>query len=420
VNSFDAARRYRAGLCHVTFIAVTGSCGKTTTKDLIEQVLADRYRGAKSAGSYNCGADLATSMLTVRPEDEFFTQELGAWGPGTIEQGIELVRPHIAVVTNLRNDHFSAFRGPLGAQAEKGKLVASLQATGTAVLNWDDSLVRELAGWTRARVFPIGCGDEAELRAVGVSSRWPQRLSFDVLYGTQRIRVQTRLVGEHLLGSALAALAVGLVLDMPLSQAVAALETAEPTPRRMSVAPSGDVVFIRDDFKAPADSLPEVLHFMNEAVARRKVGVFGRISDYPGRSRRTYTNIALRAITALDMVVFVGERAADLWAEPDGTGSGQQGLRQLLGLRGTSSATVRVFRTVEQATRFLAGYLQAGDLVLLKGSGPTDHLERILLSRERQVSCWLAHCGRINSCDECELLTAAVAEPVRVPPPVTG
>lgn len=408
MSAFDEARRHRAQLAHIAFIAVTGSCGKTTTKDLIADVLASRYFGSKSAGSHNCGAGLIASLLAVRAEDEYFVQELGAWGPGTIEPGIELVRPQIAVVTNLRNDHYSSFHGPLGAQAEKGKLVAGLPATGTAVLNWDDGLVRELADRTPARVLPVGRSGQAELRAVNVTARWPQRLTFDAVHGAERVRVRTRLLGEHLLGSALAALAVGLVLDLPLVQAAAALETAEPTPRRMSAVTHPDgVTFIRDDFKAPADSLPEVLHFMREATATRKVGVFGQISDFRGRSRRTYSDAARHAIATLNAVVFVGERPVDHWGLYCGSGADQRQLRQQLGL-GANGAGGRmyVFKTVEQATGFLSGYLRMGDLVLLKGSGPTDHLERILLSRQRPVSCWLARCGRINGCDDCELLTS--------------
>lgn len=407
--SIDQARRHRAELTNLDFIAVTGSCGKTTTKDLIAHVLASRYRGAKSTGSCNCGDDLAADMLAVEAKDKFFVQELGAWGPGTIDQGIDLVRPDIAVVTNLRNDHYSSFRGPLGAQAEKGKLVASLSATGTAVLNWDDGLVRHLADRTSARVFPVGRSGEAELRAIDVISRWPQRLTFNVVYGQQRAHVRTRLIGEHLLGSALAALAVGLVLGLPLPQAVAALETAEPTPRRMSAETHPDgVIFIRDDFKAPADSLPEVLRFMRNATASRKIGVFGRISDFPGRSRPTYSDAARNAIAALDTSVFVGERAADLWGSHGETAADQRQLRQQLGLGAEiAGGTMCVFGNVEQAADYLSGYVKPGDLVLLKGSGPTDHLERILLSRQRPVSCWLAHCGRINGCDDCELLTSS-------------
>ena len=415
VDPNDAARAHRARLTGVRFVAVTGSCGKTTSKDLIAAVLAHRYRGRGSRGSNNCGADVAADLLAVRPDDEFFVQELGAWGAGTLEPGIEMIRPDIAVVTNLRNDHYSAFRGPSGAQAEKGKLVACLPATGTAVLNWDDPYVRELAGGTRARVLSVGRAADAELRAVDVTAAWPAPLSFRAVRGGDEIRVRTRLFGEHLLGSALAALAVGLAFDLTLEQAVAALEAAEPTPRRMSPVTHPDgVTFIRDDFKAPADSIPEVLHFLDQATAARKIVVFGRISDFAGRSRRTYTAIARHALAVADTVMFVGERATDLWGERHGTSADDQArLRRDLALPAGDAGRMYVVGSVARATRLLSDHLRSGDLVLLKGSGPTDHLERIMLGRQQPVACWLANCGRLTSCDACDLLATG-------PPPTPG
>lgn len=413
------AHLHRAALTGVTVVAVTGSCGKTTTKDLIATVLGSRYPGLKSPGSGNCGTDLPRNLLAVRPSDRFFVQELGAWGPGTLDAGISLIRPDVAVVTNLRNDHYSVFHGPGGAQAEKGKLVACLPPTGTAVLNWDDPYVRELACQTPARIFSVGRDPGASLRAADVSSRWPAPLSFVAAHGTQQVHLRTRLFGEHLLGSALAALAVAITFGLSLEQAAAALEAAEPSPRRMAPAalPEG-ITFIRDDFKSPADSIPEVLGFLREAAAARKIAVVGRISDFPGRSRRTYTEVARQAIASLDAVVFVGERAFELWGEQRSTSEvRQRRLRQQLGLMPDADSSdhrtgdMYVLESVAQASRFLAGYLRAGDLVLLKGSGPTDHLERILLNRERPVSCWLSHCGRMTSCDECELLTAQPVTP---------
>jgi UDP-N-acetylmuramoyl-tripeptide--D-alanyl-D-alanine ligase len=369
------------------FVAVTGSCGKTTTKNLIACVLGSRYQVSKSTGSNNCGSDVLDDLRKVRPDDAVFVQELGAWGAGTLDAGLALVQPRIGVITNFRNDHYSAFHGPRGAQAEKGKLVTGLPATGTAVLNWDDPLVRELASHTPAHVFSYGCGPDAELRAVDVTSRWPEPLTFRAIHRGTSVPVRTRLLGTHLVGSALAALAVGLVFGLPLQGAVAALESAPPTLRRMtSVRHPDGVTFIRDDFKAPVDSVPEVLAFLREASAARKLAVFGRISDYPGRSRRAYEAVARQASEVLDTVIFVGTRAVELW------GSRRR-------------ASPYVFELVAQASGFLTGYLRAGDLVLLKGSGPTDHLERIMLSRQQPVSCWLPDCGLTTSCDACERLT---------------
>jgi len=414
------ARRHRERLNDVAIIAVTGSCGKTTTKDLVAAVLATRFKGSKSEDTRNCGLDVATTVLAACPDDDFLVQELGAWGPGTLDAGISLVRPDIAVITNLRNDHYSSFRGPQGAQAEKGKLVASLPSTGAAVLNWDDPLVRELSSYTSASTLSFGRASDAALRAWNVRARWPERLSFSVSYGPQTAHIHTRLLGEHLLSSALAALGVGILLGMTLDTAAAALASAEPTFRRMSPVSHADgVTFIRDDWKAPIDSLLEALSFMKSAVARRKIAIVGRISDFPGRSRHIYERVAREAITGLDGVVFVGERAAQLWGEHKSMSAASQAkIRQRLvvashdlhevpfELEDGKLGNMFVFNTVRDADAFLQGYLTAGDLVLVKGSGPADHLERLILVREQEVKCWVGACGRLNPCDVCELVRA--------------
>lgn len=410
VDVHRQAAGHRRALGGTVAVAVTGSCGKTTTTNLIAAVLSSRYHGSHSDGTWNCGLGIAHSLLSVQPDDDFFVQELGAWGPGTLDDGIALVRPDIAVITNFRNDHYSNFHGPRGAQAEKGKLVTTLPADGVAVLNADDRLVDELAAGTLARTLRVGRSPRADLRAWDVSARWPQRLTFSVSYGGRRQLVRTRLLGEHLLSSALAALGVGLALGLTLAEAASALERAEPTFRRMSSVPlPGGITAVRDDYKAPVDSIPEVLAFLSAATAPRKLLVLGHISDYPGRSRRWYTQAARHALTAADVVVFVGQRAVQLWGEHrDTSASAQLALREHLE-RGqarwpSAGGTMLVFETVKDASGFLGGFLRRGDLVLLKGSGEADHLERILLAKQRPVGCWLSSCGKKEPCDTCSEL----------------
>jgi len=430
------ARVHRRRLDSVRIVAITGSCGKTSTKDLAAAILRSRFRGSKSEDTKNCGLDLAATVLAADPGDDFLVQELGAWGPGTLDAGIEFVRPEIAVITNLRNDHFSTLHGPLGAQAEKGKLVRSLTTAGTAILNWDDPLVRELSSWTPARVISFGTSEEAELRASRVSATWPRTLSFDVTYQSKTVAVRTQLLGRHLLGSALGAIGVGLVFGMSLADCSEVLAATPPTFRRMSPVRHPDgVTFVRDDWKAPADSFPEVFQFIAEAIAHRKIVVVGQVSDFGGRSRPMYERIAADAKAVADVVVFVGARAAELWPSlcvtarecdfalpkrswdsldgPSGpVGDGDAGAEEqslapdpaLPSVRETGE--VLVFRTVREADIFLRRYLSSGDLVLLKGSGPADHLDRLILNREEPVGCWLERCGRVLPCHLCDLIRA--------------
>lgn len=402
VDAWEDAARRRAELAGVTFVAITGSCGKSTAKHLTAGILTASLRGTISPGSTNCGDPLVANIRRVSAADDFCLQELGAWGPGTLDVGIDLVRPSVGVVLNIRRDHFSAFRGLANTQAEKAKVVASLPPTGTAILNADDELVWDMRSTTAARTLSFGRSPGADLRATEVSARWPDRLSFRLTYAGAQHPVRTRLVSEHGLGSALAAIAVAIAMGLPVELAVRRLELIEPPARRMDPVVLPDrVTFIRDDFKAPSDSMAEALRFMATARAPRKVAVVGRISDCPGRSRPTYTEFARTAVEVLDELVFVGERADSLWGRGGAPWEVDAGGR----------ARVRVFRTVEAASRVLKLELRSGDLVLLKGSGPADHLERILHDRTGPVRCWLTDCGRVVACDECDRLRAGERSP---------
>jgi UDP-N-acetylmuramoyl-tripeptide--D-alanyl-D-alanine ligase len=389
-----ALQAHRAACAAVTFVAITGSCGKSTTKHLAEALLADRLSGVASPGSENCGAPLVDNVLRTSPTHDYCLQEMGAWGPGTLDRGLELVRPAIGVVLNVRRDHFGAFGGLDATAAEKVKVVAGLPPSGTAILNADDPRVAAMRAATSARVLAFGRSRPADLRACDVTARWPDRLTFELAYEGTRRAVRTRLVGEAGLGSALAALAIALAMGVALDEAVARLAEVEPLPRRMSVVELPDgVTFVRDDFKASSDSIPEAFAFMSSARAARKIAVLGRISDHPGRSRPAYEACARAAIDVVDELMFAGERPHSLWCSGPTPWDG-----------GSHRAKVSVLPTVQDAARDLGARLRAGDLVLLKASGRADHVERILHARTGEVACWQANCGRVTACEECELL----------------
>lgn len=407
-NDVRTARERRAALNGIPFVGITGSCGKTTTKDLAAGLLAPNLTGFVNPGSGNCGADLIRNLMRAESHHRFFLQELGAWGPGTLDAGLDLVRPDVGVVLNVRRDHYSQFHGLDHTQAEKAKLVECLPPTGTAILNADDDRVWAMRARTRARVLSFGAHARADLRFGAVRSAWPDRLSFDLWFHGARHRVRTQLIGEHLVGSGVAAIAIAHALGVSIDAAVERIACLPPTERRMScVTTESGITVVRDDFKAPSDSLAEMTRFLDQARAERKVAVIGGISDYPGRSRPIYTRLAQKASSIVDLLVFVGERPENLW------GGARRDTPDFLAELSGGKARVRLFATVQDASRFLRSELRSGDLVVLKGSGPSDHLERILLDHQTAVRCWRADCRLVLACDHCERLSqpAEVNEP---------
>jgi aminoacyl-tRNA hydrolase len=352
----------KVALKRVTFIGVTGSCGKTTTKELIAGVLSTTFSTDKSRGGRNTMAEAIRSVLRARTSPTQFAHELSigkAFGRSTIEGPLRLLRPEIGVVTNIGTDHRRLFHTREEIAAEKGKLVAALPGDGIAVLNADDPFVLEMASRCAGRVITYGTGPQAMIRATDVRSVWPERLTFTVHQGDDSHLVRTQLCGAHWVHSVLAALAVAVSRGVPLKTAVDAVQAVAPFPGRMSPTqlPTG-ATFVRDDAKAPILSFPPALEFMSQAQAPRKIVIVGTISDYAGTSKTRYLQIARQAKAVADYVFFVGPMAP----------------RCLSAKQHADDKSLGVFATLRELAAYLRTFLQPGDLVLVKGS-PVDHLE---------------------------------------------
>ncbi len=394
------ARLKRHRLRTTTFIGVTGSVGKTTTKRLIQAVVGTRGGVTVSKGTWNQRSGVAYALLRTRARDRSCVVEVGAGGRRPFGELLELLQPQVGVVLNVGSDHLSLYQGPEGVAREKAALVRSLPPSGVAVLNVDDPLVRAMAEETTARVIFFGLSEDAEVRGIDVQSGWPGRLSFRVVYGDEQLGVTTQLLGPHFVYAALAALATGIATGVSLAAGVAALAEVEPEPHRMSeVRLSSGVTFIQDDWKAPVWTLEPTLEFLGSARAHRRIAVLGQLSDDRRKPRRLYAEVARLARAHADVVVLVGE-----WAH-----HGERG-------RATpEDRSIVAFATVRGAHDFLEGMLEPGDLVLVKGVAFVDHLERLVLARSKSVKCWRTRCGRQLFCESCSLLNlpgAATAAPL--------
>jgi aminoacyl-tRNA hydrolase len=352
-------------LRRVIVIGVTGSCGKTTTKELIAAVLTTQFPGRKTLGNQNTPPRLARAILRVKPWDRFCVLEIAAGHSFALEIPLRFVRPQIGVVTTIGTDHLSAFHTVEAIAREKGKLISALPPHGTAVLNLDDPNVRAMQARCAARVMTYGLTSDAMVRAENIDACWPQRLTFTVVYAGQSHAVHTQLCGSYWVPCVLAALAVGLAVGVPLAKAVQAVGTVRPLRRRMNpVVRQDGVTVISDDMKTPVGSIAPALQFMREARVKRKIIVIGSLSDYSGNSDRTYVGVARQALEVADRVVFVGQRAS----------------KCLKAKRHPHGDALQAFHSVHVASDHLRDWWQPGDLVLLKGSA-RDHLGAVVRDR---------------------------------------
>jgi UDP-N-acetylmuramyl pentapeptide synthase len=383
-QSFRAHRR-RRGLGKVTFIGVTGSCGKTTTTQLVGAVLSTAGECHVSSG-LNGYEQVVDSILSMGSATKYCVQEVSGSWPGRVRPQVELLQPLIGVVTTVGTDHYKRYRTREAVALEKGQLVESLPEAGTAILNADDPYVLSMKERTRARVLTVGTDMESDFRALEVRSVWPERLSLTVAYRGQTFELATHLVGNWWTTSILSTLACGIACGLDLKICIKAIEAFEPPLGRYSVheTPRGASYLL--DHKAPVWTVPQAIAFVGAARAERRTIVFGTVSDYPGACAPRYRRIAREALASVDRVIFVGPHAGHVSKLAHGP------LRERL----------FSFHTAYEASQFLRQTTVPGELILLKGSTRVDHLERIVLSQLDDVVCWKESCGKVKFCPGCK------------------
>ena len=380
------ARRWRSVINGPVYIAVVGSAGKTTAKELMRGMLSCKGKGVGNPGSFNNVEEIAMAVLRVRPFHSFFVTELSEDRPGVMDRPLALLRPSIGIVTVVQDDHLAAHASREALAQEMAKLVASLPATGTAVLNADDERVLAMTANCVAKVITFGTSVKAQLRAEDVSSVWPERLQMTLVRGSERVKVVTQLCGVHWVPSVLGAIGGGLAAGMTLAECATSIATVAPFEGRMQpvTTPEG-VTFIRDDFKAPLWTLDGCFEFMKTAKATRKIIVIGELSDMASKKAQKYAKVASLAQEVADVTVFVGPWASSvLKAKRPGREDG-----------------LFVRAHVRDAAMLLNSMTRAGDLVLLKGTSKQDHLLRIIMARDERIACWRDDCQRMLFCDVC-------------------
>ncbi len=267
------------GLLPEPVVAITGSVGKTSAKDLTAAALGGARRTHASERSFNNELGVSLTLLGAPADTEVTILEMGARGPGHIRQLCEVARPTVGVVTVVAAAHTSEFDSLDAIAAAKRELVEALPASGTAVLNADDPRVSAMAASTAAGVVTFGSAG-ADIVATGVELDGELRPRFEVTTPGGSASLRLAVAGAHHVTNALAALAVAGVVGVPLDAAVAGLESAELSPWRMALhrTPGGGVV-INDAYNANPTSVEAALRALAALDAERRVAVLGVMAE---------------------------------------------------------------------------------------------------------------------------------------------
>jgi UDP-N-acetylmuramoyl-tripeptide--D-alanyl-D-alanine ligase len=333
-------------------VGVTGSAGKTTTKEAIAHVLSAHFRVLKSEGNFNNHFGLPLMLLKLEPEHDVAVIEMGMSHAGEIRALAKIAQPEIGVVTNVAPVHLEFFDSLAGIARAKYELIESLPASGTAVLNADDEYVSQFGRDFKGKVITYGTRATADVRSENVQTRGAEGSEFDVAIGSAREHARLPLVGEHNILNALAAVSVGLARGLKPSEAVTALATLAPPDKRGQVLQLGNITVINDCY----NSNPKALRAMVDALAAMKAG---------------------RRIVVAGEMLELGPAGEEMHRAA-GLHVAEKNIDVLVGVRGLAQAMVDGARnhgtqaefvaTPEEAGEWLAREARDGDVVLLKAS----------------------------------------------------
>jgi UDP-N-acetylmuramoyl-tripeptide--D-alanyl-D-alanine ligase len=347
----NLAANYRKSL-PIKVLGITGSNGKTSTKDFAASVLGRKFRVAKTQGNFNNHVGLPRTILDATSEHEVGVWELGMNHPGEIAALAKIAAPDAAIITNIGVAHIE-FMGSRDAIAtEKGALAEAVGAEGTVILNADDPFSKKIAERTRAQVILAGTS-EGMIRAIDIQQS-ADGSEFTIIEGAHRCRAQLPVPGIPMVQNALLAVAAGRAFGLSLEEAAGGLASAPLTKARLQIKEINGVQFLDDSYNANPDSMKAALQTLVELDADgKRIAVLGEMRELGKETQRGHEEVGeCAASLGVDHLIGIGEMGAVIARAAE-----KAGLKESLAVGSTSEAADRLIEIAEP-----------GDLVLIKGS----------------------------------------------------
>ncbi|PKM80642.1 MAG: UDP-N-acetylmuramoyl-tripeptide--D-alanyl-D-alanine ligase [Firmicutes bacterium HGW-Firmicutes-14] len=337
-------------------IGVTGSNGKTTTKDMISSVLERKYKTLKTPGNLNNEIGLPLTLLELNHDYGAAVLEMGMRAPGEIDLLAAIALPTGAVITNIGETHLERLGSVENIARAKGEILDHIDEHGFAVLNGDDRLARGQAARCRGKVVYYGLGGDVEISARGLSSLGEKGMSFTAVTPVGDVKINLPVPGRHNVINALAAVGVGIKTGVPLEEIKEGLESTRLTSMRLEIIETGRATVINDSYNANPASVKAALQILDDlGRERRKIAILGDMFELGRRAAEGHREVGEEAAARkVDILVTVGTLAREI-----ALGAG---------MAESPPAEIISFNSRSEAVSMLDKLVRQGDVVLVKGS----------------------------------------------------
>ncbi len=353
VSALQQIARFWRRKLDLRVIGITGSVGKSTTKEMIAEVLSTRYRTLKSPGNLNNEIGLPLTILKLGPGYERAVLEMGFYVPGEIQFLCDIAQPHIGVVTNVGTVHAERAGSQEAIAKGKSELVQSLPEDGVAILNFDDLWVRKMEERTNARVFFYGLSSEADLWADQIEGLGLDGIRFRLHYQGETVHARVPMIGRHSVHTALRAAAVGLNDGLTWQEIFEGLAQGHAQLRLVAVRSKTGSLILDDTYNASPESMLAAINLLDE-MDGRKIAVLGDMLELGPYEKQGHELVGMRAAQVAKTLLTLGPRA--------------HMIAEAARRAGMKASSILEFDELEPIVDWLSKNLTANDAVLIKGS----------------------------------------------------
>jgi len=349
-------------------IGITGSVGKSTTKELTAEILSQRFRTLKNQGNFNNEIGLPLTLLRLSPGYDRVVLEMGFYEPGEIADLCEIAQPQVGILTNIGTVHASRAGSQETIARGKSELVRSLppMPEGTAILNIDDPFIREMSQLTSASVFYYGLDPVADLWADEIESQGLNGIRFRIHYMEDVFNIQAPLIGRHSIHTILAAVSAALIEGLTWQEIIVGLHHATSQLRLVAVKTRQGALVLDDTYNASPESMLAALNLLNE-LPGRKIAVLGGMNELGQYEQLGHNKVGIRAAEVVDKLIAYRENARMIAAAAISAGIPEK--------------FVEVLDDETAVVSKLNSFLRDGDVVLVKGAHSL-RMDRIVQAME--------------------------------------